>query len=141
MSNASSGRRRKSCATLIIPALHKAVPSGIQHVAAMFVSNISLRLLSRAPAVLASALTQARRASRIDLLNPDVDAVAAATLFRPSVLARLAAAVPIVQGTSLRSSRSLSRLLRGKGSKLCLPVRRWSDRFGYIPRTARTVIA
>lgn len=99
MTDASIGTPEQLRDPNFTPALHKAIPLGIQHVLAMFVSNVTPAIIISSVAGIAFG-PNADPEARVYLLQMAMMFAGVATLFQTIGLGPVGARLPIVQGTS-----------------------------------------
>ncbi len=97
------------------PALHKAVPLGIQHVLAMFVSNVTPAIILAGAAGFGFGSNSPDFPELLYLIQMSMLFAGVATLLQTVTLGPVGAALPIVQGTSFAFLPIMIPLVAGKG--------------------------
>ena len=97
------------------PALHKAVPLGIQHVLAMFVSNVTPAIIVAGAAGFGFGSNSPDFPELLYLIQMSMLFAGVATLLQTITLGPVGAALPIVQGTSFAFLPIMIPLVAGKG--------------------------
>ncbi|WP_171241078.1 nucleobase:cation symporter-2 family protein [Ruegeria sp. HKCCA5491] len=97
------------------PALHKAVPLGIQHVLAMFVSNVTPAIIVAGAAGFGFGSNSPDFPELLYLIQMSMLFAGVATLLQTVTLGPVGAALPIVQGTSFAFLPIMIPLVAGKG--------------------------
>jgi len=117
MSNASIGTPAQLRDPNYTPALHKAVPLGIQHVLAMFVSNITPAIIISGAAGFGFGSDAGAQGfpDMTYLIQMSMLFAGIATLFQTIGLGPVGARLPIVQGTSFAFIPIMIPLVAGKG--------------------------
>jgi NCS2 family nucleobase:cation symporter-2 len=87
------------------PALHKAVPLGIQHVLAMFVSNVTPAIIIAGAAGFGFGSNSPDFPEMIYMIQMSMVFAGVATLFQTIGVGPIGARLPIVQGTSFAFDR------------------------------------
>ncbi len=117
MSNASIGTPAQLRDPNYTPALHKAVPLGIQHVLAMFVSNVTPAIIIAGAAGFGFGSDAGAQGfpDMTYLIQMSMLFAGIATLFQTIGLGPVGARLPIVQGTSFAFIPIMIPLVAGKG--------------------------
>ena len=97
------------------PALHKAVPLGIQHVLAMFVSNVTPAIIVAGAAGFGFGSNSPDFPELLYLIQMSMLFAGLATLLQTITIGPVGAALPIVQGTSFAFLPIMIPLVAGKG--------------------------
>lgn len=97
------------------PALHKAVPLGIQHVLAMFVSNVTPAIIVAGAAGFGVGSNSPDFPELLYLIQMSMLFAGVATLLQTITIGPVGAALPIVQGTSFAFLPIMLPLVAGKG--------------------------
>ncbi len=97
------------------PALHKAIPLGIQHVLAMFVSNVTPAIIVAGAAGFGFGSNSPDFPELLYLIQMSLLFAGVATLLQTITLGPVGAALPIVQGTSFAFLPIMIPLVAGKG--------------------------
>ncbi|NOD93062.1 purine permease [Ruegeria sp. HKCCD4884] len=97
------------------PALHKAIPLGIQHVLAMFVSNVTPAIIVAGAAGFGFGSNSPDFPELLYLIQMSMLFAGVATLLQTVTLGPVGAALPIVQGTSFAFLPIMIPLVAGKG--------------------------
>lgn len=97
------------------PALYKAVPLGIQHVLAMFVSNVTPAIIVAGAAGFGFGSNSPDFPELLYLIQMSMLFAGIATLLQTVTLGPVGAALPIVQGTSFAFLPIMIPLVAGKG--------------------------
>ncbi|UWQ20156.1 uracil-xanthine permease family protein [Jannaschia sp. W003] len=97
------------------PALHKAVPLGIQHVLAMFVSNVTPAIIVAGAAGFGFGSNSPDFPELLYLIQMSMLFAGVATLLQTVTIGPVGAALPIVQGTSFAFIPIMIPLVAGKG--------------------------
>ncbi len=97
------------------PALHKAIPLGIQHVLAMFVSNVTPAIIVAGAAGFGFGSNSPDFPELLYLIQMSMLFAGLATLLQTVTLGPVGAALPIVQGTSFAFLPIMIPLVAGKG--------------------------
>jgi len=97
------------------PALHKAVPLGIQHVLAMFVSNVTPAIIVAGAAGFGFGSNSPDFPELLYLIQMSMLFAGVATLLQTVTIGPVGAALPIVQGTSFAFLPIMIPLVAGKG--------------------------
>ncbi|AVO38690.1 uracil-xanthine permease family protein [Pukyongiella litopenaei] len=97
------------------PSLHKAVPLGIQHVLAMFVSNVTPAIIVAGAAGFGFGSNSPDFPELLYLIQMSMLFAGVATLLQTVTLGPVGAALPIVQGTSFAFLPIMIPLVAGKG--------------------------
>ncbi|MGB0439391.1 MAG: uracil-xanthine permease family protein, partial [Paracoccaceae bacterium] len=97
------------------PPLHKAVPLGIQHVLAMFVSNVTPAIIICGAAGFGFGSNSPDFPQMIYMIQMSMFFAGIATLFQSIGLGPIGARLPIVQGTSFAFIPIMIPLVAGKG--------------------------
>jgi len=97
------------------PALHKAIPLGIQHVLAMFVSNVTPAIIVAGAAGFGFGSNSPDFPEMIYMIQMCMVFAGIATLFQTIGLGPMGARLPIVQGTSFAFLPIMIPLVAGKG--------------------------
>lgn len=97
------------------PPLHKAVPLGIQHVLAMFVSNVTPAIIVAGAAGFGFGSNSPDFPELLYLIQMSMLFAGLATLLQTLTLGPIGAALPIVQGTSFAFLPIMIPLVAGKG--------------------------
>ncbi|UWQ56439.1 uracil-xanthine permease family protein [Leisingera caerulea] len=97
------------------PPLHKAVPLGIQHVLAMFVSNVTPAIIVAGAAGFGFGSNSPDFPELLYLIQMSMLFAGIATLLQTITLGPVGAALPIVQGTSFAFLPIMIPLVAGKG--------------------------
>ncbi|WP_300071008.1 nucleobase:cation symporter-2 family protein [uncultured Ruegeria sp.] len=98
------------------PALHKAIPLGIQHVLAMFVSNVTPAIIVAGAAGFGFGSNSPDFPELLYLIQMSMLFAGVATLLQTITLGPVGAALPIVQGTSFAFLPIMIPLVAGKGA-------------------------
>ncbi|ANT61968.1 uracil permease [Salipiger sp. CCB-MM3] len=97
------------------PVLHKAIPLGIQHVLAMFVSNVTPAIIVAGAAGFGFGSNSPDFPELLYLIQMSMLFAGVATLLQTITLGPVGAALPIVQGTSFAFIPIMIPLVAGKG--------------------------
>jgi len=97
------------------PALHKAIPLGIQHVLAMFVSNVTPAIIVAGAAGFGFGSNSPDFPELLYLIQMSMLFAGVATLLQTITIGPVGAALPIVQGTSFAFLPIMIPLVAGKG--------------------------
>ncbi|MGI9492959.1 MAG: uracil-xanthine permease family protein, partial [Geminicoccaceae bacterium] len=97
------------------PALHKAIPLGIQHVLAMFVSNVTPAIIVAGAAGFGFGSNSPDFPELLYLIQMAMLFAGVATLLQTVTIGPVGAALPIVQGTSFAFLPIMIPLVAGKG--------------------------
>ncbi len=97
------------------PVLHKAVPLGIQHVLAMFVSNVTPAIIVAGAAGFGFGSNSPDFPELLYLIQMSMLFAGLATLLQTITIGPVGAALPIVQGTSFAFLPIMIPLVAGKG--------------------------
>ncbi|NOD35246.1 MULTISPECIES: uracil-xanthine permease family protein [unclassified Ruegeria] len=97
------------------PALHKAIPLGIQHVLAMFVSNVTPAIIVAGAAGFGFGSNSPDFPELLYLIQMSMLFAGVATLLQTVTVGPVGAALPIVQGTSFAFLPIMIPLVAGKG--------------------------
>ncbi|MGR3563631.1 MAG: uracil-xanthine permease family protein [Heliomarina sp.] len=97
------------------PALYKAVPLGIQHVLAMFVSNVTPAIIVAGAAGFGFGSNSPDFPELLYLIQMSMLFAGVATLLQTITIGPVGAALPIVQGTSFAFIPIMIPLVAGKG--------------------------
>ncbi len=97
------------------PALHKAIPLGIQHVLAMFVSNVTPAIIVAGAAGFGFGSNSPDFPELLYLIQMSMLFAGLATLLQTVTIGPIGAALPIVQGTSFAFLPIMIPLVAGKG--------------------------
>ncbi len=97
------------------PALHKAIPLGIQHVLAMFVSNVTPAIIVAGAAGFGFGSNSPDFPQLLYLIQMSMLFAGVATLLQTITIGPVGAALPIVQGTSFAFLPIMIPLVAGKG--------------------------
>ncbi|OBY26027.1 uracil-xanthine permease family protein [Leisingera sp. JC1] len=97
------------------PPLHKAVPLGIQHVLAMFVSNVTPAIIVAGAAGFGFGSNSPDFPELLYLIQMSMVFAGIATLLQTITLGPVGSALPIVQGTSFAFLPIMIPLVAGKG--------------------------
>ncbi|WP_323775746.1 nucleobase:cation symporter-2 family protein [Leisingera sp.] len=97
------------------PPLHKAVPLGIQHVLAMFVSNVTPAIIVAGAAGFGFGSNSPDFPELLYLIQMSMLFAGIATLLQTLTLGPIGSALPIVQGTSFAFLPIMIPLVAGKG--------------------------
>lgn len=97
------------------PALHKAIPLGIQHVLAMFVSNVTPAIIVAGAAGFGFGSNSPDFPELLYLIQMSMLFAGVATLLQTLTIGPVGAALPIVQGTSFAFLPIMIPLVVGKG--------------------------
>ncbi len=97
------------------PALHRAIPLGIQHVLAMFVSNVTPAIIVAGAAGFGFGSNSPDFPELLYLIQMSMLFAGVATLLQTVTLGPVGAALPIVQGTSFAFLPIMIPLVAGKG--------------------------
>ena len=97
------------------PALHKAIPLGIQHVLAMFVSNVTPAIIIAGAAGFGFGSNSPDFPELLYLIQMAMLFAGVATLLQTITLGPIGAGLPIVQGTSFAFVPIMIPLVAGKG--------------------------
>lgn len=103
------------------PPLAKAIPLGIQHVLAMFVSNVTPAIIVAGAAGFGFGSNSSDFPSMIYMIQMSMFFAGIATLFQTIGLGPVGARLPVVQGTSFAFLPIMIPLVAGKGVE-ALPV-------------------
>jgi len=97
------------------PALHRAIPLGIQHVLAMFVSNVTPAIIVAGAAGFGFGSNSPDFPELLYLIQMSMLFAGIATLLQTVTIGPVGAALPIVQGTSFAFIPIMIPLVAGKG--------------------------
>ncbi len=97
------------------PALHKAIPLGIQHVLAMFVSNVTPAIIVAGAAGFGFGSNSPDFPELLYLIQMSMLFAGVATLLQTITIGPVGAALPIVQGTSFAFLPIMIPLVAGQG--------------------------
>jgi xanthine permease len=97
------------------PVLHKAIPLGIQHVLAMFVSNVTPAIIVAGAAGFGFGSNSPDFPELLYLIQMSMLFAGIATLLQTITIGPVGAALPIVQGTSFAFLPIMIPLVAGKG--------------------------
>ena len=97
------------------PGLHKAIPLGIQHVLAMFVSNVTPAIIVAGAAGFGFGSNSPDFPELLYLIQMSMLFAGVATLLQTITIGPVGAALPIVQGTSFAFLPIMIPLVAGKG--------------------------
>lgn len=97
------------------PALQRAIPLGIQHVLAMFVSNVTPAIIVAGAAGFGFGSNSPDFPELLYLIQMSMLFAGIATLLQTVTIGRVGAALPIVQGTSFAFIPIMISLVAGKG--------------------------
>ncbi len=97
------------------PALHRAIPLGIQHVLAMFVSNVTPAIIVAGAAGFGFGSSSPDFPELLYLIQMSMLFAGIATLLQTITIGPVGAALPIVQGTSFAFLPIMIPLVAGKG--------------------------
>ena len=97
------------------PALYKAIPLGIQHVLAMFVSNVTPAIIVAGAAGFGFGSNSPDFPELLYLIQMSMLFAGVATLLQTITIGPVGAALPIVQGTSFAFLPIMIPLVAGKG--------------------------
>lgn len=97
------------------PALQRAIPLGIQHVLAMFVSNVTPAIIVAGAAGFGFGSNSPDFPELLYLIQMSMLFAGIATLLQTVTIGRVGAALPIVQGTSFAFIPIMIPLVAGKG--------------------------
>lgn len=97
------------------PALHKAIPLGIQHVLAMFVSNVTPAIIVAGAAGFGFGSNSPDFPELLYLIQMSMLFAGVATLLQTITIGPIGAALPIVQGTSFAFLPIMIPLVAGQG--------------------------
>ncbi|AUH34943.1 uracil-xanthine permease family protein [Paracoccus tegillarcae] len=97
------------------PALQRAIPLGIQHVLAMFVSNVTPAIIVAGAAGFGFGSNSPDFPELLYLIQMSMLFAGLATLLQTVTIGRVGAALPIVQGTSFAFIPIMIPLVAGKG--------------------------
>ena len=98
-----------------MPALHKAIPLGIQHVLSMFVSNVTPAIIVAGAAGFGFGSNSPDFPQLLYLIQMAMLFAGVATLLQTISIGRVGAKLPIVQGTSFAFLPIMIPLVVGKG--------------------------
>ena len=98
-----------------MPSLHKAVPLGIQHVLAMFVSNVTPAIIVAGVAGFGFGSNSPDFPELLYMIQMSMLFAGLATLLQTVTVGPIGAALPIVQGTSFAFLPIMIPLVAGKG--------------------------
>lgn len=115
MSNSSIGTAQQLRDPNYTPALHKAIPLGIQHVLAMFVSNVTPAIIVAGAAGFGFGSNSPDFPELLYLIQMSMLFAGIATLLQTVTIGPVGAALPIVQGTSFAFLPIMIPLVAGKG--------------------------
>ena len=115
MSDASIGTPEQLRDPNYTPALHKAVPLGIQHVLAMFVSNVTPAIIVAGAAGFGFGSNSPDFPELLYLIQMSMLFAGVATLIQTVGVGPVGARLPVVQGTSFAFIPILIPLVAGKG--------------------------
>lgn len=115
MDNSSIGTPAQLRDPNYTPALSKAIPLGIQHVLAMFVSNVTPAIIVAGAAGFGFGSGSADFPELLYLMQMSMFFAGVATLLQTITLGPIGAALPIVQGTSFAFLPIMIPLVAGKG--------------------------
>ena len=115
MADNSIGTPEQICDPDYTPPLHKAVPLGIQHVLAMFVSNVTPAIIVCGAAGFGFGSNSPDFPQMIYMIQMSMFFAGIATLFQSVGLGPVGARLPIVQGTSFAFIPIMIPLVEGQG--------------------------
>ena len=115
MANATIGTPEQLRDPNYAPALHRAVPLGIQHVLAMFVSNVTPAIIVAGAAGFGFGSNSPDIPELLYLIQMSMLFAGIATLLQTVTIGPVGAALPIVQGTSFAFIPIMIPLVAGKG--------------------------
>ncbi|MDB6177372.1 nucleobase:cation symporter-2 family protein [Paracoccus sp. Z330] len=115
MSDASLGTPEQLRDPDYSPPLHKAIPLGIQHVLAMFVSNVTPAIIICGAAGFGYGSNSPDFPQMIYMIQMSIFFAGVATLFQSIGFGPVGARLPIVQGTSFAFIPIMIPLVAGKG--------------------------
>lgn len=115
MDNSSIGTREQLRDPNYTPGLHKAIPLGIQHVLAMFVSNVTPAIIVAGAAGFGFGSNSPDFPELLYLIQMSMLFAGVATLLQTMTLGPIGAGLPIVQGTSFAFLPIMIPLVAGKG--------------------------
>ena len=115
MADASIGTPQQLRDPNFTPALHRAVPLGIQHVLAMFVSNVTPAIIVAGAAGFGFGSNSPDFPELLYLIQMSMLFAGLATLLQTVTIGPVGAALPIVQGTSFAFIPIMIPLVAGKG--------------------------
>jgi len=115
MDNSSIGTPEQLRDPNYTPGLHKAIPLGIQHVLAMFVSNVTPAIIVAGAAGFGFGSNSADFPELLYLIQMSMLFAGVATLLQTITIGPIGAALPIVQGTSFAFLPIMIPLVAGKG--------------------------
>ncbi|WP_380057329.1 uracil-xanthine permease family protein [Falsihalocynthiibacter sp. SS001] len=115
MANQSLGTPEQLRDPNYTPALHQAIPLGIQHVLAMFVSNVTPAIIVAGAAGFGFGSNSPDFPELLYLIQMSMLFAGVATLLQTLTLGPVGAALPIVQGTSFAFLPIMIPLVAGKG--------------------------
>ncbi|MFP1643266.1 uracil-xanthine permease family protein [Pontitalea aquivivens] len=115
MSDASIGTPEQLCDPNYTPPIMKAVPLGIQHVLAMFVSNVTPAIIVCGAAGFGFGSNSPDFPNMIYMIQMSMFFAGIATLFQTIGFGPVGARLPIVQGTSFAFIPIMIPLVAGKG--------------------------
>ncbi len=115
MSDASIGTPEQLRDPNYTPPLYKAIPLGIQHVMAMFVSNVTPAIIIAGAAGFGFGSNSPDFPELLYLIQMSMLFAGVATLLQTITLGPVGAALPIVQGTSFAFLPIMIPLVAGKG--------------------------
>ncbi len=115
MADTSIGTQQQLRDPNYTPALHKAIPLGIQHVLAMFVSNVTPAIIVAGAAGFGFGSNSPDFPELLYLIQMSMLFAGIATLLQTITIGPVGAALPIVQGTSFAFLPIMIPLVAGKG--------------------------
>lgn len=97
------------------PAIHKAIPLGIQHVLAMFIANVTPAIIVAGAAGFGFGSNSPDFPELLYMIQMSMLFAGIATLFQTITLGPIGAGLPVVQGTSFAFLPIMIPLVAGKG--------------------------
>ena len=130
MADASIGTAEQRRDPNYTPPMAQAIPLGIQHILAMFVSNVTPAIIIAGAAGIGFGSDQGALGfpDMTYMIQMSMLFAGVATLLQTLTLGPVGAGLPIVQGTSFASNSIMIPLVAGKGvdGLAALPCRHWS---------------
>ncbi|MEM9011024.1 MAG: nucleobase:cation symporter-2 family protein [Pseudomonadota bacterium] len=115
MARSSIGTKEQLRDPNYMPALHRAVPLGIQHVLAMFISNVTPAIIVAGAAGFGFGSNSPDFPELLYLIQMSMLFAGLATLLQTVTVGPIGAALPVVQGTSFAFIPIMIPLVAGKG--------------------------
>jgi len=115
MSDSSIGTPQQLADPNYMPSLGKAIPLGIQHVLAMFVSNVTPAIIVAGAAGFGFGSNSPNFPELLYMIQMSMLFAGVATLLQVRTIGPVGAALPIVQGTSFAFIPIMIPLVAGKG--------------------------